>query len=355
MADIRGPLKRLVLYAGKVTGGLRLCRRMTAHGLRILCYHGVSLLDEHEFQGKLFMRPELFRRRMEWLVARGFRVLPLAEAVEGLYSGTLPDRAVVLTFDDGWYGTYRHALPVLSELGIPATIYVTTYYVERKSAVFDVALGYLLWRGRRSHINLSALGRSLEGQYLLSDPLQRRAATDAISTQADARLSAEERKALLCDLAVSLGVDPELVGTQRVCGLMTADEIGLAASAGFDIQLHTHRHALSTEDRASVVREITDNLAVLAPVVRRPLTHLAYPDGVWHPQILPWLEELGIETATTTRPGLNYLHSNRLALGRFLDGENIAPIEFEAELEGGLEALRRLRRSIEPRRSHAVR
>ncbi len=355
MADIRGSLKRLVLYAGKVTGGLRLCREMTARGLRILCYHGVSLLDEHEFQGKLFMRPELFRRRMEWLIARGFQILPLAKAVEDLYRGTLPDRAVVLTFDDGWYGTYRHALPVLSELGIPATIYVTTYYVERRSAVFDVAVGYLLWRGRRTHINLSAFGRRLEGQYQLREPFERRAATDAISTQANAKLSGEERNAFLYDLAIWLGIDPDHVGARRLCGLMTTEEIALAAAAGFDIQLHTHRHTLSTDDHASVVREITDNLAVLAPLVRRPLTHLAYPDGVWHPQILPWLKELGIETATTTRRGLNYLHCNRLALCRFLDGENIAPIEFEAELEGGLEALRRLRGSIEPRRSHAVR
>lgn len=316
---------------------------MTARGLRILCYHGMSLLDEHEFHGQLFMRPELFRKRMTLLAARGFRVMALATATEALQRGTLPDRSVVLTFDDGWYGTFRHALPILLELGMPATIYVTTYHAARRTPVFEVAISYLLWRTKRAHIDLSTLRGGLTGRYDLRNPSHRTGVAHVISAHGDAHLSAQERQDLLRELAVLLQFDPDLFDSKRLCGLMTMEEIALAASSGFDIQLHTHRHLLSTDDRAGVRREITDNRTALGGLGPRPLTHLAYPGGVWHPRMLPWLTELGVETATTTEPGLNYPHTGRLALGRFLDGENIAPIEFEAELDGGLEILRRLR------------
>ncbi len=333
----------MLLQSAKKSGALGLSRAMTARGLRILCYHGISLLDEHEFRGQLFMRPELFRRRMTLLAARGFRVISLAAAAEALQQGTLPDRSVVLTFDDGWYGTYRHALPVLRELGMPATIYVTTYYAARGTAVFEVAVSYLLWRTRLAQIDLSTLGGALTGRYDLRNQSDRNRVAHAISTHGDANLSAKERQDLLRHLAVLLHIDPDLLESGRLCRLMTREELADAASAGFDIQLHTHRHLLSTDDRAGVIREITDNRIALDGIGRRPLTHLAYPGGVWHPRILPWLGELGVETATTTEPGLNYPHTGRLNLGRFLDGENIAPIEFEAELDGALDILRRLR------------
>jgi len=69
--------------------------------LLILCYHGVSLEDEHEWRSKLYIPPEILRERFETLRQGGYQVLPLGEAVERLYKNDLPPRSVVLTFDDG--------------------------------------------------------------------------------------------------------------------------------------------------------------------------------------------------------------------------------------------------------------
>ena len=109
-------VKRAALHVLRVGGVFGARARAMSGGLRILCYHGISLLlDEHRFRGKLFMRPELFRARMSWLAEHGYRVLGLDEAVDGLKGGRLPERAVVITFDDGWYGCYVHAFPILDE------------------------------------------------------------------------------------------------------------------------------------------------------------------------------------------------------------------------------------------------
>ena len=326
-------------------------RAITTGGLRILCYHGISLADEHLFNGYLFMRPELFRDRMHRMVAAGYHVLALSEAVHFLRAGNLPPGSVVLTFDDVWYGVYRHALPVLAELKLPATLYVTTSAGEGRGAVFHIALQYLFWSTRAVSVDLAQLHCGLQGHYALTDPAQRQTLTEKLTAYGHALPSVERRQALLLDLAHELGVDPRLLGERRVCCLMGLGEIAEAGAAGFDIQLHTHGHTLSTTDHATLVREVTDNRTALGRVLSRPRTHFCYPGGVYHPRVWPWLKELGIETATTCRHGLNYRNGNPLELFRFLDGENVAPLEFDAELAGTLDIVRWTRRAL-VRRGH---
>ena len=98
-------IKRATLSTLKTAGAFRLAggSRWRRRQLLILAYHGVSLDDEHLWEGALYLSPETFRSRMRALKSFGAAVLPLGEAVERLYAGDLPDRAVALTFDDGAY------------------------------------------------------------------------------------------------------------------------------------------------------------------------------------------------------------------------------------------------------------
>ena len=97
-------LKRSAFRALRAMGAYSLAERLSSHGLKILCYHGISVVDEHGFKPGLFMRNEIFAARMDWLASNGYQVLALGDAVERLNLGTLPRRAVVITFDDGWVG-----------------------------------------------------------------------------------------------------------------------------------------------------------------------------------------------------------------------------------------------------------
>src|SRR5579863_2423205 len=69
--------------------------------LLILCYHGISQEDEHEWWPGLFVSPQHFERRMNILRKKQCTVLPLGDALERLYRKDLPARSVALTFDDG--------------------------------------------------------------------------------------------------------------------------------------------------------------------------------------------------------------------------------------------------------------
>src|SRR5712691_1642264 len=69
--------------------------------LLILCYHGLSFEDEHDWSPGLYLSAQTFRDRMCILRDSRYHVLPLEEALRRLKEGTLPPRSVVITFDDG--------------------------------------------------------------------------------------------------------------------------------------------------------------------------------------------------------------------------------------------------------------
>lgn len=146
-------IKRAVMAAGKSSGAFRLIGGSDWRRSRflILGYHGVSLQDEHEWDGALYMSPAKFRSRMEAIKRHGCTVLPLQEALELLHMHELPPRSVVLTFDDGTYDFYKNVCPILNEFGYPATLYLTTYWMTLQLPVVPVLELYLVERAELDH------------------------------------------------------------------------------------------------------------------------------------------------------------------------------------------------------------
>jgi len=342
-------LKRAAYRVSKCLGLFALARLCTRRGLRILCYHSMVLADEDRFRPVTFMRPDTFRRRMELLARRGYPVLTLDDALARLDRGALPDGAAVVTFDEGAYSSYRLAVPILARLNIPVTFYISTYNCVKQTPVFRMVVQYMFWKTGRAAADLAGLAPNLPPSVSLADEAAARRATWQIIRHGEEECSDEDRGRLAGDLGRRLGVDYASIVEARSFNLIGPCEIRRLADAGVDIQLHTHRHRFPADEALST-REILDNKAVLTPLVRNPLRHFCYPSGVWSEAQLPWLSRLGIASAATADVGLNYADTPRLLLRRFVDGQNIAPIEFEAEMCGFAEILRRLRAVLRGRR-----
>jgi peptidoglycan/xylan/chitin deacetylase (PgdA/CDA1 family) len=343
MAD---KVKTAIYALAKRTGLFALARRLTRKQLRILCYHGTSMRDESAFRPGLFIDPDVFEKRLQTLRDQGFPVLELGEALTRQEQGTLPDNAVVITIDDGFYSTYRHAMPALQKHGFPATVYVTSYYCGKNAPVFRLAVQYLFWAARAPSLELGPLGlRGITGSVDLTVPAVREQAMWTLINHGESALTEDQRQALTRQLALALGVDFEALVQQRLVGLMTPEEVTAMARAGVDVQLHTHRHRLP-HDRNEVARELSENRAFLEPLVGKKLDHLCYPSGLWTPEHWHMLQEHHVASATTCEPGLNDASTPRLALKRFLDGAEISELEFEAELHGFSELLRRARSTV---------
>jgi peptidoglycan/xylan/chitin deacetylase (PgdA/CDA1 family) len=313
--------------------------------LRILCYHGASLGDEHAFQPELFMSSETFERRLRYLRDKGFVVLLLDEAVDRLRQGTLPPWATVITIDDGFYSTYRQAWPLLKRFGFPATLYVTTYYVVKGNPVFGLVVGYMFWKTTREVADLSGLGLRVAGSVSLREQTERARIVDQIVEYGETCCDEGGRFALAGELASRLGIDYEDLVRGRQLSLVTLAELKELGTEGLDIQSHTHRHEFP-EKEALALRELADNRSVLEGVTAKPLHHFCYPNGRWSERHEAWLSGSGMKTATTCRRGLNYASTSLFRLHRFLDGEHLAQVEFEAEMCGYGEMLRRGRRAV---------
>jgi peptidoglycan/xylan/chitin deacetylase (PgdA/CDA1 family) len=306
--------------------------------LLILAYHGISLSDEHLFNGSQFISADLFRDRLELLRRAKCAVLPLGQAVERLYANDLPDRAVAITFDDGLSDFYRRAYPLIREFDFPVTLYLTTFYSHYQRPVFDLMCSYLLWKGREHVLSLKELtGADLKTPLNKLD--EREAALAAIHVFArNQKLSAEEKDTFAASLAAHLQVDYDALLKERTMHNLTGEEVGKLAAGGIDVQLHTHRHRTPL-DRELFLREIEDNRQSILDMTGKNATHFCYPSGVYDMRFLPWLREAGIVSATTCESGFASRGSNDLLLARFLDNATLSPIEFESWLTGVSAAL----------------
>ena len=108
-----------------------------SHNPVILTYHSISRGDS-----PLKISPELFAEQMNWLRDNA-RVVSLGEIVGALASRKpLPERAVVMTFDDGFQDFYTSAAPLLHRWGLPATVFLATGYCGRTNG----------WLGQRNWV-----------------------------------------------------------------------------------------------------------------------------------------------------------------------------------------------------------
>jgi peptidoglycan/xylan/chitin deacetylase (PgdA/CDA1 family) len=340
------PLRLASLALLKGCGVLNWVRdsRWRDQRLLILCFHGISIEEEHLWRPATYIQPNLFEKRLELLSRGRYQVLQLGDAVERLYQGDLPSRSAVITFDDGTYDFLEHAFPALKRYGFPATVYQTTYYCDYDRPVFHLICSYMFWKRRGQVLNVDerfGIGSCLD----LRTERSRQAILDQlVKHAADERLTEQQKNQFAEELASALGVDYAELVRKRILQLLRPHEVTELARDGVDFQLHTHRHRTPLIE-APFRREIRDNRYSLRSMLSgRPATHFCYPSGVYEPEFLAWLTAEEVVSATTCDPGMASRTSNPLLLPRFVDTSYVTSLEFEGWLTGTASLLPRRKR-----------
>jgi peptidoglycan/xylan/chitin deacetylase (PgdA/CDA1 family) len=339
MPPIPRSIIRFALYLIKYMGLFRVARYLTRRGLRIVCYHGFAVAEEYKYRSTLFIRDEFFRTRIDYLKRNGYPILPLRDALEALAEDRLPPCSTVITMDDGWRGVYTIALPIIREMQIPVTVYVATEYVENQVPVYTVTASYLFWQSKVRRIKLP---RGI-GTYDTECEAEK---AEEAAQKFGATLPPSERLTYLKELAEALDVPFDEIERQHLFEVMDEEQLRGLATAGVDIQLHSHQHQWPLYEKELVESEIAENRRFLQRVVSYPLEHFCYPSGVYGLHQAEWLAKLGVKSATTIDPGLNYSHTSPFALRRLVDGGAVSDIEFAAEMSGFMELVRFLRRGL---------
>ncbi len=83
--------------------------------------------------------PQRFREQISGLLTRGYRISPLRRVLDHHEHGhDLPERTIVVTFDDGYESVYLNAWSIMRELNVPATVFVSTAFLDNaKPFPFD--------------------------------------------------------------------------------------------------------------------------------------------------------------------------------------------------------------------------
>lgn len=123
-----------------------LCEGGEAVPVPILMYH--SILKDPASACAYVVSPELFRSDMEYLRDNGYTTVFVSDLVDYAYSGArLPEKPVVVTFDDGFLNNLTYILPILEEMDLKAVVSVVGKYSESYSDTPDAnpAYAYLTW------------------------------------------------------------------------------------------------------------------------------------------------------------------------------------------------------------------
>ncbi len=277
--------------------------------LSILIYHRVLARPDP-------LQPALpdaltFERHMRWL-CRCCRVLPLAEAVACLHDGTLPARAVSITFDDGYADNAEVALPILLRLRLPATFFIATGYLDGGRMWNDTIIETIR---RWPYARLVVPGR--DGPAIATaDEGQRRA---AIPQVLGALKYVEPAARIEAAHALAGGLD-ELTALPRP--MMTRAQVRALTEAGMTVGAHTHTHPILTRLPIKEAEgEIAQSRETLEAITGAGVTLFAYPNGVpgrdYSVEHVALLRRLGFRAAVTTSTGVARPGNDPLQLPRF--------------------------------------
>lgn len=142
--------------------------------LPILMYHYLSVppADANIYRQDLSVSPALFAQHLDWMLAAGYSTVSMYDLYAHLASGApLPEKPVILTFDDGYRDVYENAFPLLKERGMTATLFVVTDFMDEERPEYlswdmareMLAAGFSIESHGRNHVSL----KNKDSDYLV--------------------------------------------------------------------------------------------------------------------------------------------------------------------------------------------
>lgn len=302
-------------------GGTLLSRGGARASLLVLIYHRVLA----EPDPMLPSEPDAtaFAGQMD-VIAQNFVVLPLREAVARLQAGTLPSRAVCITFDDGYANNFTVAMPILAARQLPATVFVAAGYLDGGCMFNDMI--YEACRAAPRELDLGEFGL---GTLPLSETPDRLRTAQRIVDQWK-YLPRGERLDRAQRLAERAGacLDKSL--------MMTTNQVALMSREGIEIGAHTMTHPILARAEAGEAREeIVQSRRRLEDITGAPVLSFAYPNGRpgrdYAREHVDAVRDAGFELAVSTSWGAATAQSDPFQIPRIAPWDR-QPLRYAARM-----------------------
>jgi len=274
--------------------------------LAVLIYHRVV-------PSRDVMRPdEPTVAEFDWqmrFLRNNFHPLPLGEAIERLREGSLPPRSVCVTFDDGYSDNETLALPILRKYEIPATVFVSTGFLN----------GGRMWNDTVIESVRSIAGDTLDlrelGLPCFDFTREGKAEIATSILHAIKHRDPQERLSLVQKIASSVGNLPDDL-------MMNDSQVQALHREGVAIGAHTVTHPiLGRVSREAALEEIRESKACLENLLQSEVDLFAYPNGRpgddYTSEHRDIVEGLGFKAAVSTHWGVAVAESDPYQIPRF--------------------------------------
>jgi len=244
------------------------------------------------------------------LIRDQFQVLPLAEATVLLRERRLPARALAITFDDGYADNFTLAAPILTRLGLHATFFIATGYLDG-GCMFNDAVINAVGGNRRPELDLGSIGLGVLPTVTNEDRL--RAISQLLGRLK--YLEPAERSGLA-------NPDFRCAGVRPPRDLMMTSEQAAKLAVDFELGGHTVHHSiLARIDTHRQRTEIVEGKRHVEELAGRPARLFAYPNGIpqqdYGREAIALVKEAGFSAALSTSAGCANAASDLFQLPRF--------------------------------------
>lgn len=324
-----------------------LTRSLRKNGVCVVMFHGVTDQNHSGLENAsgLNINIDVFQKICRMLAAK-YSVVTLDEVTSALHSrSTLPDRAVVLTFDDGYASNYHLAYPVLRQYGLPATIFLATDFVDNDAWLWHDRIEYAIGHSSKHSLDVD----DTLGILNIKSAMAKRSALGIVSTW----LKTVSQENLLAEVA--------RIESLLDCSLATATEIPaiyksldwshvveMAQSEMISFGAHTHRHRIiGRSEKSTAISEVTTSRDLIFQHTGKIPIHFAYPNGKpgdHNNRTRKILIDLGFRSAVTTENGFNRKGSDPFVLKRI--GSGIDHEHLNVQASGSLELIRKIRLNL---------
>ena len=286
----KGLVSSLVYHSG-LAGRLR-----KSSGLVILMFHKVNALDDSL---PLTVPPEMFDALIAEIRKHNEIVMLDRDALED--AGKHRGLRFALSFDDGYKDNYDQAFPILRKHDVPATIYVSTDFINGKREFWYEKIIHAIKSTELREIDLSDLGWGIEATGTETDRL---GLIYRLNNELKQKTE-EERSSVAAEILERSGARQSF----RASEMLSWDDIREMNNWGIDIGSHTLSHPiLSREPEDRSREEVTASREIIELELGHRITSFAYPNGTrddFNDTVVKQVEDAGYTTACTTIEGIN--------------------------------------------------
>jgi peptidoglycan/xylan/chitin deacetylase (PgdA/CDA1 family) len=244
----------------------------------IYTFHHIAESDAgYEFDpGVADATPAQFRRQLE-ILQRCANPISLNDLYGAMDGNELPANPVMITFDDGYASNYTTALPILTSLGVPATFFVATKFIDERRLFWWESVAWILKHRQRDLLHLP---RSNDHEQLAFDCSSANVQRDVTNIIKNTHgLSVDD---FVADLARAAEVEWSMEIETRLANqvLLTWDQLRTMSQQGMAVGSHTHSHrVLQTVPVAELKSELAGSKALLENKLGTEVQAIAYPVG----------------------------------------------------------------------------